>query len=207
MRPLPQRADEPLRRDPRPAGTRPPAGRHDAALARRRADAALHGHLDVRRVHGDAGDRPREGVPGGAARGLRPVRVRPLDRDRRGAEHRRRRRRARRAWSSAAASSVSERSSAAGSPARSGSSRSTSRRSGSRGTAPRRDRHPRRRRRHGRLDPRRDRRIRRRLHLRGDRERRRHAAGGRGGARGMGPRDDVRRRRQGRDRSRSSRGS
>ena len=82
-----QPAHEPLRRDPRPAEPRLPARRHDAPLPRRRAAAPLHGHLDVRRVHGDAGDRAREGRPGGAARGLRAVRLRPLDRDRRGAEH------------------------------------------------------------------------------------------------------------------------
>ena len=35
---------------------------------RRRGDPPLHGHLDLRRVHGDAGDRAREGQPGGAAR-------------------------------------------------------------------------------------------------------------------------------------------
>ena len=40
------------------------------------------------------------------------------------------------------------------------------------GAPPRRHRHACRRRRHGRLDPRRDRRLRRRLHLRGDRQRR-----------------------------------
>ena len=43
------------------------------------------------------------------------------------------------------------------------------------------------------------RRVRRRLHVRGDRERRRHAAGGRVRAHGLGPRHRVRRRRQGRD--------
>ena len=31
----------------------------DPALARRRGDSPLHGHLDLRRVHGDAGDRAR----------------------------------------------------------------------------------------------------------------------------------------------------
>ena len=67
-----------------------------------------------------------------------------------------------------------------------------------RGAPSRRHRHAGRRRRHGRLDPRGDRRLRRRLHLRGDGQRRRDAAGRRGGARGVGPRDDVRRRRQGR---------
>ena len=90
VRPLPERADEPLRRDPRHAGARLPAGRHDPALPRRRADAPLHGHVDLRRVHGDAGDRAREGLPGGLARGLRAVRVRARHRNRRGAVHGRR---------------------------------------------------------------------------------------------------------------------
>ena len=52
------------------------ARRHDTPFPRRRADASLHGHLDVRRVHGDAGDRAREGLAGGVARGVRAVRLR-----------------------------------------------------------------------------------------------------------------------------------
>ena len=48
-------------------------------------------------------------------------------------------------------------------------------------------------------DPRDDRRLRRRLHLRGDRQRRRDAPGGRSGADGLGPLHGRRRRRQGRD--------
>ena len=64
--------------------------------------------------------------------------------------------------------------------------------------APRRDRDARRRRGHGRLDQVGDGRLRRRLHLRGDRARLGDAAGSRVGARGVGPRHDVRRRRQGR---------
>ena len=46
------------------------------------------GTLDVRRVHGDAGDRAGEDQPRGAARPRLPVRLRPLDRPRRGDEHR-----------------------------------------------------------------------------------------------------------------------
>ena len=42
----------------------------------------------VRGVHGDAGDRARQGQPGGAAGGRRAVRLRALDRARRGAQHR-----------------------------------------------------------------------------------------------------------------------
>ena len=129
--PLPRRADEPLPRDPRAAEPGLSARRDDAARARRRADPALHGHLDLRRVHRDAGDRAREDHTGRAARpGLR-FRVRPLHRARccnkycQGAgrlDLRRLRRRA---------SSGSARSPAAGCRAPSGSSPSTSRPSGS----------------------------------------------------------------------------
>ena len=68
VRPLPERQDQHLHRDPRAAEPGLPARRHDAPVARRRADPPLHGHLDVRGVHGDAGDRAREGEPGGVAR-------------------------------------------------------------------------------------------------------------------------------------------
>ena len=89
------------------------------------------GTLDLRRVHGDAGDRAREGQPRGAARPRLPVRLRPLDRARRGDQHGEGRagldlrRLRRRAWSGSA------RSPAAACRAPSGSSASTSRRSGS----------------------------------------------------------------------------
>ena len=73
-------------RDQQNAGL--PARRDDASQPRRRAAAPLHGHLDVRRVRGDPRDRAREGEPGGAARRLRAVRVRPLDGYRRRALHR-----------------------------------------------------------------------------------------------------------------------
>ena len=53
--------------------------------------------------------------------------------------------------------------------------------------------------RHGRADPRADRRLRGRLHVRGDRQRGRDAPGGRVGADGLGPRDRLRGRGQGRD--------
>ena len=109
VRPLPQPSHEPLRRHPRPAGRRPPARRHDALLPQRRAAPPLHGHLDLRRAHGDARDRAREGQPGSAARRLRALRVRALDGDRRGALHGAGRAGARPASSSAAASSVSAR--------------------------------------------------------------------------------------------------
>ena len=87
VRALPQRPHEPLRRDSRPAEPRLPPGRHDAPLARRRGAAALHGHVDLRRVHGHAGDRAREGERRGAARRVRAVRLRAVDGHRRGALH------------------------------------------------------------------------------------------------------------------------
>ena len=80
--------DEPLSRDPRAAGPRLPARRHDAPLARRRADPPLHGHLDVRRVHRDARDRAREGRQGRLARVDLHARLRCDDRRRRRALHR-----------------------------------------------------------------------------------------------------------------------
>ena len=43
----PRSAHEPLRRDPRPAGARLPAGRHDAVFPERQGHPALHGHLDL----------------------------------------------------------------------------------------------------------------------------------------------------------------
>ena len=188
VHPLPQPPHEPLHRDPRPAGHRATCPTARRGFARRRADPPLHGDVDVRGVHGDAGDRAREGRSRrrrSTARAL--VRVRPLDRARRRDVHRARSSRARRASSSAAAWSGSAPSSAAASRAPSGSSRSTSPRSASQVA-----------RRHGATDTlvagddvvdwirRDDRRLRRRLHVRGDRQRRRHAAGGRGGARGAG---------------------
>ena len=57
----------------------------------------------------DPGDRAREGEPGGAARRVRALRVRPVDRDRRRAVHRAGRARDPPASSSAAASSASAR--------------------------------------------------------------------------------------------------
>ena len=109
VHPLPQRSDESLPGDSRAAEQGLPPGRNDAALERRRADPALHGHVDVRRVHRDAGDRAREDQSRGAARGRVSLRVRPLDRARRRDQHREGRARHRRASSSVPAWSVSAR--------------------------------------------------------------------------------------------------
>ena len=89
VRPLPRSAHQPLPGDPRAAEQGLSARRDQADLARRRGDPPFHGHLDLRRVHGDAGDRAREDRPRGAARPRLPVRLRPLDRARRRDQHRR----------------------------------------------------------------------------------------------------------------------
>ncbi len=52
--------DEPLRGDSRDAGQGPDARRHEPLLEEQEADLALHGHVDVLRVHGAARDRARE---------------------------------------------------------------------------------------------------------------------------------------------------
>ena len=166
-------AHEPLPRDPRAAEQGLPPRRHDAALARRRADPPLHGHLDVRGVHRDAGDRAREGQPGGAARARVPVRLRALDRARRRDEHREGR---------AGSTCVVFGAGMVGLGAVAGCRLQGAERivcvdlSEDRlelATRPGRDRDDGRRPGHGRADRRDDRRLRRRLHLRGDRQRRR----------------------------------
>ncbi len=131
VRPLPRRPHEPLPRDPRAAEQGLPARRHGEAVPRRRGDPPLHGHLDLRRVHGDAGDRARQGQPGGAARPRLPLRLRPLDRARRRDQHGQGRGRARPASSSAPAWSGSAPSPAAACREPSGSSASTSPRTAS----------------------------------------------------------------------------
>ena len=70
----------------------------------RRATAALHGHVDVRRGDGDAGDRAREDQPGGA---VRRARGRSPAASRRGSAQRSTRRRCsrERAWQCSAAAS------------------------------------------------------------------------------------------------------
>ena len=64
VRALPQPQDQPLPRDPRRAEQGPPARRHHPPEARRRGHPPLHGHLHLRRVHRDPGDRPGGGQPG-----------------------------------------------------------------------------------------------------------------------------------------------
>ena len=100
--------------DPRAAEPGLPPGRHHPPLPGRRADPPLHGHEHVRRVHGDAGDRAGQGLARGPARPGLPVRLRPLDRARRGDQHREGAGRARRASCSAPGWSASAPSPAAG---------------------------------------------------------------------------------------------
>ena len=105
--------------------------RHRPALARRRADPPLHGHVDLRRVHGDARDRAgqdrrrkrRSTAPRCSPAGSRPASARRSTRPRWS--------RARPASCSARGWSASARSPAAACRAPSGSSASTSPRSGS----------------------------------------------------------------------------
>ena len=174
-------------------------GRHDAARSRRRADPALHGHFDVRRVHGHAGDRARQDLAGGAARPRVRLRLRPLHRARRCNEHcqgaggldlRRLRRRPRRARRRRRLPAAGRRAHRRG--------RSLARAARARARAGR-DRGARRRPGHGAAGSRPDGRVRRRLHLRGDRQRRRHATGGRVRPHGLGARHRLRGRGQGRD--------
>ena len=202
VRPLRRPADQPLHGDPRRAEPRPPARRHRPPQPPRlrRGDPPLHGHLDLRRVHGDAGDRARQDRSRGAARPRLPVRLRPLDRPRRGDEHgqgraghdlRRLRRRHGRPRRRRRLPPAGRRADHLRRPLR---------RPPRARPRPGRDRRDEGRRQHRRAAPRDDRRrLRRRLHVRGDRERQGHAAGRRGRADGVGALHRRRRRRQGRD--------
>ncbi len=87
VHPLRLGSHESLPRDPRAAEPRVSPRRDDALVAGRRAGAPLHGHVDVRGVHGDAGDRARAGQPRSAAGRRRAVCVRPVDGHRRRVEH------------------------------------------------------------------------------------------------------------------------
>ena len=186
VHPLPVAQDQPLPGDPRAAEPRLPARRHDPPQPRRRAHPPLHGHEHVRRGHRDARDRARQGRPGGPARRRLHARLRRDHRHRRRALHRQGRAgldlrgvRGRASWAWGPWP-------AAGWPAPSGSSCSTCPRTGSSTPAPRAPPTRSWAARVGGPGARADRRLRRRLHLRGDRQRRRDAPGGRGGAMGWG---------------------
>ena len=191
--------DEPLHGDPRRAEPRPPARRHDAASR----DGEPIRHFMGTSTFAEYTVMPEIAlakVPaGGAAGPLRAVRLRAVDRPRRGDVHgqgragldvrrvRRRHGRARRGRRRAAAGRRADhlRRPVRGPPGA--------------GQGPGRDRHLDRRRGHRPAHPRRDRRLRRRLHVRGDRARGRDAPGGRVRAHGLGPVHGRGRRRQGGD--------
>ncbi len=186
VRALPRRAHQPLPRDPRAAEQGLSARRHHPSATRWRGDPPLHGHFDLRRVHGDARDRARQGQPRGAARPRLPVRLRALDRPRGGDEHgqgargldlRRLRRRHGRPRRSRRLSPAGGGADHLHRPLR-GAARACQ--------GPGRDRDDDRGRRGGRENRRGDRRLRRRLHIRGDRQRAGDAPGGRVGAHGLG---------------------
>ena len=173
VHPLRLRQDEPLPRHPRAAEQGLPARRHHAPPPEQRRHSPLHGHEHLRRGHRDARDRARQGEPRGAARRGLHARLRRHHGHRRRALHRqgragldlrglrrracRPRRRGRRAAGRRRADH-----------------RHRPLRGAARARAPAgRHRHARRRPRQRRPDPRDDRRLRRRLHLRGHRPRRR----------------------------------
>ena len=79
--------DQSVRGDPRHAGPRRDAGRHQPLLLRRRAGDPLHGHLDLRQLHRAAGDRAGEDPRGRAVRQGLLHRLRRHHRHRRGDEH------------------------------------------------------------------------------------------------------------------------
>ena len=198
VRALRQPQDESVPGDPRAAEPRPPAGRHHAAVARRRADPPLHGHQHVRRVHGDAGDRARQDPGRRPAGSRRAVRMRAVDRDRRGDQHRQGRARlhVRRVRRRAGGPRSGRRMPPAG--RRADHLRGPVARAPRARPRPGRDGRVDRRRRHGGAGARGDPRVRRRLHVRGHRVGGGDAPGGRVGADGLGAVHGRRRRGQGR---------
>ena len=84
---LPVAQDQPLPADPRDPGQGPDARRHQPLLARRQADPALHGHLDVLELHRRSRDRAGEDPRRRAVRQRLLHRLRRHHRHRRGAVH------------------------------------------------------------------------------------------------------------------------
>ena len=87
VRVLPEPQDQSVPGDPRDAGPGPDAGRHQPLLDRRQEAPPLHGHVDLRELHGAAGDRGREDPRGRAVRQGLLHRLRRHDRHRRGDQH------------------------------------------------------------------------------------------------------------------------
>ena len=81
---LHQPQDQPLHADSRHAGQGPDARRHQPLLVQGQAGAALHGLLDVRQLHGAAGNSARQGARGRAVRQDLLHRLRRHHRHRRG---------------------------------------------------------------------------------------------------------------------------
>ena len=106
VRVLPQSEDQPLPGDPQHAGPGPDAGRQQPVFHRRQAAASLHGHVDVRAVHGGAGDRAGEDSRGRALRQGLLHRLRRHHRHRRGDLHGEGGSRVRRSWCSDSAASA-----------------------------------------------------------------------------------------------------
>ena len=88
VRLLPERQDQPLPGDPRDAGTRRDARRHQPVQHRPRFGLSLHGDVDVRQPHGAAGNRGGEGARGRALRQDLLHRMRRHHRNRGGDQHR-----------------------------------------------------------------------------------------------------------------------
>ena len=183
-----QPAHEPLPRDPRPAGPRPPARRHDAPLARRRAAAPLHGHVTFAEatvmpeialakvgpdVPLEAVEHLRLRATTGLGAAMYTAKVEPGS------------------TCAVFGCGLVGLGVVAGCRLRAPSASSAidlSRGAPRNGAPPRRDRHDASRATTSCSARRDDRRLRRRLHVRGHRARRGHAPGGRVGARGLGPR-------------------
>jgi len=85
---LPLGQDESVRAHPRDSGQGTDARRLQPTLRAGQGAAPLHGHVDVRFVHGRARDRAREGAQRRAPRSHLSARLRSHDRHRRRAAHR-----------------------------------------------------------------------------------------------------------------------
>ena len=85
---LPVAPHQPVHRDPGHPGPGPDARRHQPLPVRGRHGVPLHGLLDLRQLHGAAGDRPGQGPRGRALRQDLLHRLRRHHRHRRGDLHR-----------------------------------------------------------------------------------------------------------------------
>ena len=199
VRALHQPAHQPVPGHPRGAGQGPPARRHHPPEPRRRGHPPLHGHLHVRRVHGDAGDRAGGGQPRRPGRPRVRVRLRAVHRPGRRHQHRGRGARLDRGGLRRRPGGPGRRGRRAAAGRRADRVRRPVRGAAGDGARPGRHRHVRGRARQRGAGAGDDRRHGRRLHLRGHRQREGDAPGGGVGAHGLGPVHRDRRGRQGRD--------